>query len=104
MEVASAHFVLHNKKKRNGRQKHVGSEGSKEYSARDVGFTKVRGVLVINKACTSREAKVPLVAVCVCAGAMALVLAAVLLYRRATKYKHRALTSDSDEHTGEYGI
>ena len=106
VEVASAHFVLHNKKKTNGLQKVVGSVGSREYSADDVGSTKVRAVILLNRSCDGRvalaSAKVPLIAVCVF-GVLGLLLAGVLLiYRRTTRSQHRPLPSG--EQSGECGI
>jgi len=100
VEVASASFILHNNKKTNGLQKQVGSVGSREYSAEDVGFTKVRAVIILNNsACAGRggtaNAKVPLIVVCVLVGVISLVLAAVLLISRTrTRYQHRPLSSE----------
>ena len=107
VEVASAQFILHNKKKTNGLQKQVGSVGSREYSAEDVGFTRVRAVILLNSACTGRialaTAKVPLIAVGVF-GVVSLVLAVILLISRRTtrRYQHRPLPSG--EQSGEHGI
>ena len=39
--VASAHFVLYNRRDRRGRQYPVSSTREKEYSAQELGFTKV---------------------------------------------------------------
>merc|ERR1712108_131649 len=99
---ASAQFILHNKKKTNGLQKQVGSLGSREYSAEDVGFTKVRAVILLNSSCIGggdiANAKVPLIVVCVLIGVISLVLAAVLLIsRRRKRYQHRPIVSSEEQ-------
>merc|ERR1712130_177107 len=75
-----------------------GSVGSREYSAEDVGFSKVRAVILLNSACLGggdiANAKVPLIVVCVLIGVISLVLAAILLIsRRRTRYQHRPIVS-----------
>lgn len=104
VEVAAADFILYSKPNWSGQQSNVGSPGNKIYSADDVRFTKVKSVLILSKGCV-REANVPLVAISVCAVAVILILAGVLLYRsRRTKCQHFILAGSSEEQTQDNGI
>ena len=77
--VSSAHFLLFNRKNLKGLQTTVSSTREREFSAEEVGFTKVRSIA--RRGCGSRQATVTIIAVSLTVVALFLVLAAILLYR-----------------------
>merc|ERR1712183_1135807 len=91
--VASAHFVLFNRKNMRGRQATFSSNQEREYSAEDVGFTRVKSI--VRKGCR-REASVTVIALSLTAATLFLVVAAVLLYRwRRSRQAAPAFSADT---------
>ena len=85
LSVAAAEFVIYSRKKGRGPGKHVDSDGHRVYFADEIDFAKdrVKSYKFMKNGCFSvKKGNASVMVVTVCAVAVMLVLAAVLVYRR----------------------